>query len=95
VPATLRETWADAVHRWLGITEQRVLLLDDKATRSCLTKAPGTLGIDLVIASYNQLLMADIGPRLQSHQFQVRATLSACTNGVCVLLQVHYNKGNK
>jgi len=50
-PSSLREQWADAVHKWLGVTEQRVYIVHSgKDARA----VPAT-GIDFLILSYNFL----------------------------------------
>jgi len=50
-PSSLREQWADALHRWLGVTEDRVHIVN---TRKDAANVPEN-GIDFLIVSYNFL----------------------------------------
>jgi len=50
-PSSLREQWADALHKWLGVTEDRVHIVN---TRKDAAHVPEN-GIDFLIVSYNFL----------------------------------------
>ena len=49
-PSSLREQWADALHKWLGVTEDRVHIVN---TGKDAAKVP--IGLDFLIVSYNFL----------------------------------------
>lgn len=50
-PSSLREQWADALHKWLGVTEDRVHIVN---TGKDAANVPEN-GIDFLIVSYNFL----------------------------------------
>ncbi len=50
-PSSLREQWADALHKWLGVTEDRVHIVNTGKDAANVPKN----GIDFLIVSYNFL----------------------------------------
>jgi SNF2-related domain len=50
-PSSLREQWADALHKWLGVTEDRVHIVNTGKDAAAVPKN----GIDFLIVSYNFL----------------------------------------
>uniref|UniRef100_A0A1D2AGI9 SWI/SNF-related matrix-associated actin-dependent regulator of chromatin subfamily A-like protein 1 n=1 Tax=Auxenochlorella protothecoides TaxID=3075 RepID=A0A1D2AGI9_AUXPR len=57
-PSSLREQWADALHRWLGVTEDRVHVVH---THKDAAAIPARL--QFLIASYNFVPKMDLGQR--------------------------------
>ena len=50
-PSSLREQWADALHRWLGVTEDRLRVVHSGKDAAAVPAA----GLDFLIVSYNFL----------------------------------------
>jgi len=74
-PSSLRETWADAAHQWLGLGDARTLTLWKAADAaaiaaradSSLTDSP----LDLVIVSYDLLKAKAVAAAVAAQRFQV------------------------
>lgn len=59
-PSSLREQWADALHRWLGVTEHRVVIINSKADTVRLQGRLEDNSFDFLIISYNFLDKMDL-----------------------------------
>ena len=58
-PSSLREQWADALHKWLGVTEDRVHIVHNGKDAAAVPAA----GLDFLIVSYNFLDRMDLAGR--------------------------------